>query len=422
MAHQFFVNHKRPPPRSPPLSPPRSSFSSLPPSLSQTALAIYSQQSFPAPLKPAFKADSLFHPVPYPRDIPSTHSTPHSHITIEPIRTAHIPSLTRITGVLLPIRYPSSFYSETVTDPVVASLSRVAIYHDYPVSPARDQKYAAPDKVIGGIRCRLERLSPSPGAPNGATTNLHRASPSSHAERLQPPREPTNLYIQTLHLLSPYRGFGVAASLLNSLLFSAELTPTANPTAASRSPSASPLRLSDLVRHYNIRTVTAHVHEANDEALRWYVARGFCVEDGVIDGYYRRLKPSGARLVRLTLPRDDEHVECGEHTRAATDIALNDAATTTSPSAAWPGTAGFGSMRPSGVAADGGGTTDETNDAEPQPEEDDDDWEKVEALDCEDHGLRVHTLGDSSRLLLDNDLEDSRRRAGTRKRKAVGEP
>ncbi len=43
--------------------------------------------------------------------------------------------------------------------------------------------------------------------------------------------------------------------------------------------------------------VYAHVWEANGEALEWYAKRGF--EAGEVDrGYYRRLKPDGARVVR----------------------------------------------------------------------------------------------------------------------------
>lgn len=201
--------------------------------------------------------------IPFPDTIPAGYKTTHPNATIEPIGVAHIPSLTRITGLLLPIRYPSSFYTATITDPVIASLSRVAIYHDQPGT----------DKVIGGIRCRLERLD----TPD-TTEEEHRHE------------QGTNLYIQTLHLLSPYRSHGVAAALLNSLLFE---TPPASKTTG--------YRVSKLVKHYRIRSVTAHVHEANEDGLRWYVARGFKVQDGIVEGYYRRLKPSGARIVKLNV-------------------------------------------------------------------------------------------------------------------------
>ena len=38
--------------------------------------------------------------------------------------------------------------------------------------------------------------------------------------------------------------------------------------------------------------------EANEEALEWYVKRGFEVGTDVVEGYYRKLRPSGARVVK----------------------------------------------------------------------------------------------------------------------------
>ncbi|TPX23330.1 hypothetical protein DIZ76_012659 [Coccidioides immitis] len=222
---------------------------------------------------------------PYP-GVPQSCPTPHPQVTIDPVKTAHIPSLMRITGLLLPIRYPTSFYSATITDPLVASVSRVAVYHDHPVTGLNLGRNAyaedAPvpshaEKVIGGIRCLLEPL--------GRDTVDGRPA--------------TNLYIQTLHLLSPYRGKGVAASLLYSLVYNDSLD-VGRPSLST----TSSLPVSALVRHYNIRTVTAHVHETNEEALRWYLARGFKVQGSIVEGYYRRLKPGGARIVKLELNWD----------------------------------------------------------------------------------------------------------------------
>ncbi|KAL4740736.1 hypothetical protein BDV11DRAFT_213984 [Aspergillus similis] len=232
-----------------------------------------------AKLPPTAK-DASFQPLAYPHPIQPGYPTPHEQVTIEPVNTAHIPSLSRITGLLLPIRYQNSFYTATVTDPVIASVSRVAIYHDHPAAFAPAAAIAqspttGTDKVIGGIRCRLERLSQDVSDDG---------------------QEPTNLYIQTLHLLSPYRGCGIAASLLNSLLFASAPT-----TKVSVPPD---YELSDLVKHYNIRSVTAHVHEANEDGLKWYISRGFQVEEEIVENYYRRLKPSGARIVKLQLQRD----------------------------------------------------------------------------------------------------------------------
>lgn len=47
-----------------------------------------------------------------------------------------------------------------------------------------------------------------------------------------------------------------------------------------------------------VAEVYAHVWEANEEGVEWYVKRGFVVVGGVVESYYRRLRPQGARVVR----------------------------------------------------------------------------------------------------------------------------
>ncbi|RJE24017.1 GNAT family acetyltransferase [Aspergillus sclerotialis] len=190
------------------------------------------------------------------------------------------------------------------------------------------------DKVIGGIRCRLERLP-------ATTTELLNSQSKSR-------QEPANLYIQTLHLLSPYRGRGVAASLLNSLLFSSPPGPGLD---------GGEYQVSDLVKHYNIRTVTAHVHEANDDALQWYISRGFIVQDGVVENYYRRLKPSGARIVKFVLN--------------------------------WNG-------RDAGEVGSTSSTANaEGNESRAEGDKDEDDWEKVEPEEADEHDHGVQPLSGS---------------------------
>jgi len=80
------------------------------------------------------------------------------------------------------------------------------------------------------------------------------------------------LYLSTLVLLSPYRSHGIAAHLLHLLTVRA-------------------------IKQYGIGSIGAHVWEANQEGLDWYAKRGFEVVGEEAD-YYRRLKPSGAVVVR----------------------------------------------------------------------------------------------------------------------------
>lgn len=124
--------------------------------------------------------------------------------------------------------------------------------------------------------------------------------------------------------------------------------------------------MSELVRHYNICSVTAHVHEANEEGLKWYIARGFRVVGDVAE-YYRRLKPSGAKIVRLDLNWNEEDEPSA--------LTKSEVPTTASPD-----------------------------------EVEDEDWEKVEAEDGEEDDHGIQHLNESQVLEKEN--------TPTRKRKA----
>ena len=115
---------------------------------------------------------------------------------------------------------------------------------------------------MGAIRCRLEDV---PQAPGENTAEMKVAK---------------QVYVQTLGVLSPYRSLGAASALLEEIV---EVG----------------------IREYSITSVYAHVWEANTEALQWYMRRGFKVEKGIVEGYYRRLRPAGARVVRRVVGVSD---------------------------------------------------------------------------------------------------------------------
>lgn len=51
------------------------------------------------------------------------------------------------------------------------------------------------------------------------------------------------------------------------------------------------------VELHSVRSITAHVWEANEEGLQWYKKRNFDVLEKE-EAYYRKLRPQGAHLVR----------------------------------------------------------------------------------------------------------------------------
>ncbi|KIX95071.1 uncharacterized protein Z520_09381 [Fonsecaea multimorphosa CBS 102226] len=173
-------------------------------------------------------------------------SIPHlPEALVAPIAEQHIAGIRRLTATILPVRYGDAFFTNTVTDPMVNQLSRVVLYASQPV---------------GWIRCRLEPCSPN------------------HYLITQPHPPPSQIYIQALALLSPYRGLGLATLLLDTILSSA------------------------IAQAADTVCVYAHVWEQNEDALEWYAKRGF-KRVMLVEQYYRRLRPSGAWIVRRDLER-----------------------------------------------------------------------------------------------------------------------
>lgn len=126
------------------------------------------------------------------------------------------------------------------------------------------------EKVIGGIVCRLEATPTPESSPSNPEF-----VPGCH-----------DLYIQSLALLSPYQGQGLAAAVLQDVILA----------AASTSISSNGVKVVEIY---------AHVWTENTDALEWYSKRGFKREERVIDGYYRKLKPDTAWILRRRiLPSD----------------------------------------------------------------------------------------------------------------------
>ncbi|KAI4281795.1 MAG: hypothetical protein L6R38_003424 [Xanthoria sp. 2 TBL-2021] len=222
-----------------------------------------------------------------------------SNVAIEPITPATVPSFRRLIGLLLPIRYPDKFFAESVANATPSSLARVATWYEETPSvkrkrdeassnveakpkdatssqntfstPTSAQQKDALRTVVGGIQCRIEQLPFHPSQPTSSNTSDTLTETRSYC------------YIQTLALLSPYRFKGIAAALLEVIVTT----------------------LCKEQCYAGMTSVYAHVWEENEVALQWYVRRGFQVSKEVLKGYYRRLKPDGARVVWRDLGVND---------------------------------------------------------------------------------------------------------------------
>jgi ribosomal protein S18 acetylase RimI-like enzyme len=162
-----------------------------------------------------------------------------SNVELAPLTEEHMTAYKRLNALTLPIAYPESFYKETMTEPY-HGITLLALWHSAPTLNGTSGSVADPPRLVGAIRCRL--------------------LPSSQ------------LYISTIAVLAPYRTHGIAMHLLQAIVKKA-------------------------VDLHSVRSITAHVWEANDEGLEWYKKRNFDVLEKD-DTYYRKLKPQGAFLLR----------------------------------------------------------------------------------------------------------------------------
>ena len=165
------------------------------------------------------------------------HDLHNSNAAITTILPSHIHRLKSITATLLPVRYSDKFFLECLEPEKHSAVAFVALYDS---------------QVVGWIRGRVE---PFPNAENEVYQQI---------------------YLQALGILAPYRGLGLAAELLKAV----------NNQALSSYPK--------------VRSMYAHVWESNDDALGWYDKQDFR-RIMLQPQYYRRLKPSGAWMVRLEL-------------------------------------------------------------------------------------------------------------------------
>ncbi|KAI8197826.1 putative N-acetyltransferase san [Colletotrichum sp. SAR 10_86] len=168
-------------------------------------------------------------------------------ISIRPVTPTDIQALRRINSLLLPVAYPEQFYAGALQGP----FSRVITWSDTSSSSTTTQ-------VIGGV---VSRVEPSPFPPTTIS------SEPEHA-----------LYIQSLALLSPYRSHGLATATLDNII-----------AAASSVPGV------------NLRHVYAHVWTDNDEGIKWYTSRGFEQFGDELRGYYIKLRPDSAYIVRRSI-------------------------------------------------------------------------------------------------------------------------
>lgn len=255
----------------------------------------------------------------------------------------HLSGLRRLNTVLLPIPYPDAFYRDVLSDPAVAELTRVAVVREKRKrrrvadknEDEGDDDDSTPGKIVGGIRCRYEDVPvPASSYLSGSAATTRPMTPrlstfsGAHAPSLadrakqQHQQKMANgkrrkIYVQTLAVQAPYRSLGIATHLLDEIVLwvttgsvrddeqdeghgeehrGNSLTASSSSSTGRRDTSKTAV----VDGQSDVTEIYAHVWEKNEDALEWYRGRGFEIGDR-IEGYYRRLRPSGAVLVRRIL-------------------------------------------------------------------------------------------------------------------------
>ncbi len=174
---------------------------------------------------------------------------------IVPIQLDHVQSIKRINALLLCVTYPSQFYQQLSPPTAYSIYSRAILW-----SP-NSQPDSAPI-VVGSLVTRRDPLFEKKGSADEKGDD-------------------SSLYIAALTLLSPYRGLGLVQAALESVIRQCIAT----------------LTVGEGGKEGGIKSLYAHVWTNNTEGLEWYRKMGFRRES-VVDGYYPRMKPSTAWILR----------------------------------------------------------------------------------------------------------------------------
>lgn len=153
-------------------------------------------------------------------------------VSLDSLTVNNVGILRTINEAVLPTRYPNLWYA---TDSVLApeSIVSLAYYAEIPVAAVRAKAFSTTDSLSAFEA--IQHLSLADKIPNA-------------------------VYIESLAVLSAYRGLGIGSKLLEFVEKQA--------------------------REKFIHSIVAHVHVDNVHAQEWYAKKGF-VKGDLVSGYYK---------------------------------------------------------------------------------------------------------------------------------------
>ncbi|CAG8490199.1 3745_t:CDS:2 [Paraglomus occultum] len=215
----------------------------------------------------------------------------YQRIDLGEVTPNNIGQLKRLNSVIFPVAYSEQFYKNVLEVGEFAKLGRF----DFVVLTSKERvsnERIREEKEWPGNISNTSVLGTRQNCKNGINNSLtlltsayfNDACVGAVCCRKEPiPNSPyrANLYIMTLGVLAPYRHLGIGTTLLNHILHHATL------------PSQTP----------KFVEIYLHVQTSNDEALAFYKRNDFEIV-GTREGYYKRIEPPDAHILKRVLIKD----------------------------------------------------------------------------------------------------------------------
>jgi N-alpha-acetyltransferase 50 len=195
-----------------------------------------------------------------------------------------------VNTVSFPVTYNEGFYQDVVKRNN-EHLNKFAYYNGFVVGAVctrieplkSDNSHNFPPHATATISSDMMTSGGSSNS-NSPTDNLENETPNNNnMSNTSNNTGQHRLYIMTLAVLAAYRGRGIGAQLIQSVIDYCESINDGNPTDDKLKHDASlPKRVDE---------IALHVHISNDDAIRFYTSK-FGFEKGeMVENYYRRIDP-----------------------------------------------------------------------------------------------------------------------------------
>ncbi|KAF5115999.1 hypothetical protein DV495_004917 [Geotrichum candidum] len=193
----------------------------------------------------------------------------HPNIRLHPLTATNVAGFRMLNNTVLQSKYSDRWYKDALT--LAPGLAQVATFGDNEEEAGTKQ---ASQNVVGAISCKYVL---EPAIASGEGNMMRRKA-----------------YIMSLAVLAPFRMYGIATRLVESVI--ASIIAANQALAENEEGSRDELESDNMV----VEEVFVHAWTGNQDTIEWYINRGF-KQTNVVQGYYRTMRPKPGDAVILSL-------------------------------------------------------------------------------------------------------------------------